>query len=500
MRMRGLARDGVCLRVLGACAGAFADDAIGRDRARGGRWFALLFGWLAFATFGVSCALANGAGPSHVDVIENKSAVIELTEPFTKVLVANDKIADVVPLTDQSLSIVGKKVGATSLTLLGTNKSVIAEIDINVTHNLRDLRKKLRSHLPHSDVRVSEANGRILLSGRVADARAVEKAVAIAEQYAPRNVTNTLDVRQTQQVMLEVRFVEASRRASTELGIGTRTRGSRFNANSGAQAVVQEGILSTTSLISGGAPFGTMIARLLDEGTQVDLIVNALEEQGLARRLAEPNLVTMSGVSASFLAGGEFPFPIDAGNDKVVVAFKTFGVALKFTPTVLSDGLINLQIEPEVSELDDTSGVRLQNVQIPGLIVRRAQTVVEVRDGQSFAIAGLLQHSNTRLGQQLPWIGKVPVLGALFRSAQFRKQETDLVIIITPRLVRPARPGERLATPLDLTKGSNQKEYFLKGRQEAPAWRTSTKYARKFPPPEPTHGHILTLADRRAGH
>ena len=126
--------------------------------------------------------------------------------------------------------------------------------------------------------------------------------------------------------------------------------------------------------------------------------------------------------------------------------------------------------------------------------------MVEVRDGQSFAIAGLLQHANTRLGQQLPWIGQVPVLGALFRSAQFRKQETDLVIIITPRLVRPAQPGERLATPLDLTKGSSRKEYFVKGRQDGPAWRTSTKYARKFPAPEPTHGHILTLADRGAVH
>jgi pilus assembly protein CpaC len=512
MWMRGVTQ-GACLRALRGFATAGAVPSVSkswRGDRRGGerRWTSRIGVWVLATVFGACGALANGAGGggiyqagdglSRIEVVAHKSVVIELAEPFSKVLVANDKIADVVPLTDQSISVVGKQVGATSLTLLGVNKGVMTAIDVNVTHNLRDLRAKLRAHLPNSDVRVAEANGRILLSGRVADARSVEKAVAIAEQYAPNSVTNTLDVRQTQQVMLEVRFVEASQRASTELGIGTRTRGSRVNSDTGPQALVDEGLLATTSLISGGAPFGTLIARLLDAGTQVDLIVNALEEKGLARRLAEPNLVTMSGVSASFLAGGEFPFPIDAGNDKVTVAFKTFGVALKFTPTVLSDGLINLQIEPEVSELDDTSGVRLQDVQIPGLIVRRAQTVVEVRDGQSFAIAGLLQHSNTRLGQQLPWIGRVPVLGALFRSAQYRKQETDLVIIITPRLVRPARPGERLATPLDLTKGSSEKEYFLKGRQESPVWRTSTKHARKHPPPEPSHGHILTLADRGA--
>lgn len=454
-------------------------------------------------------ALANGGGPGKIyragsdlgqlEVVVHKSIVLELDEPVTKVLVADDKIADIVPLTDRSISIVGRKVGATSLTLLGVDQSVIAAIDVDVTHDLRDLREKLRVNLPNSQVRVTAADGRILLSGRVGDARAAAKAVAIAEQYAPEKVTNTLDVRQNQQVMLEVRFVEASRRATTELGIGTRTRGSRFNANSGVQGgVTADGVLVTSALVSGAAPFGTLIARLLEEGTKVDLIVSALEQQGLARRLAEPNLVTMSGVSASFLAGGEFPFPVDAGDNKVTVAFKTFGVQLKFTPTVLSDGLINLQIEPEVSELDEASGVRLQDVQIPGLIVRRAQTVVEVRDGQSFAIAGLLQHANTRLGLELPWIGKVPVLGALFRSAQYRKQETDLVIIITPRLVRPARPGERLATPLDLTHGSTRKDYFLKGREEVPAWRTETKPLHPAVPSPSRHGHILSLANRGA--
>ena len=194
-----------------------------------GRWFALVFagGLCWFGGTGATDAMANGAGPSEVNVIAHKSAVIELTEPFTKILVANDKIADVVPLTDQSLSIVGKKDWRNQPDVAWHQQDRDRR-DRHQRHAQSERsEQKLRSHLPDSDVRVTEANGRILLSGRVEDARAVETAVSIAEQYAPKNVTNTIDVRQTQQVMLEVRFVEASRRASTELGIGTRTRGSR---------------------------------------------------------------------------------------------------------------------------------------------------------------------------------------------------------------------------------------------------------------------------------
>ena len=393
-------------------------------------------------------------GSTDITVVAHKSSVVEIPRPYAQALIADEKIADLVPITDRLVYIVGKKVGSTSLVLIDPQKEVIASVNVDVTHNLADLRAKLRENLPRNRIRVSGANGRILLSGTVQDARAVKKALTIANQYAPDAVTNALDVRAIQQVMLEVRFVEASRRAATELGVGTRIRSARVNSDTGGQAFVAGDIIAAASLASGAQPFGSLIAKLLKGGTNVDVIVRALEERGLARRLAEPNLVTMSGISASFLAGGEFPFPVDSSDGKVTVAFKTFGVALKFTPTVLSDGLINLQIEPEVSELDDTAGVAIGDVRIPGLVVRRAQTAVELRDGQSFAIAGLLQHSNTRLSQQLPWIGKVPVLGALFRSAQYKKQETDLVIIITPRLVRPARPGEQLATPLRLSRGA----------------------------------------------
>jgi pilus assembly protein CpaC len=235
-------------------------------------------------------------------------------------------------------------------------------------------------------------------------------------------------------------------------------------------------------LVSNNVPFGAVIARLLDNGTKADVIVQALEKRGLARRLAEPNLVALSGDTASFLAGGEFPFPVAADNDKITVEFKRFGVGLAFTPTVLGDGLINIKIEPEVSELDPTTTLRIEGVEIPSLIVRRAQTTIELRDGQSFAIAGLLYNNHYKSQSQLPWIGEVPVLGTLFRSAAFQRKETDLVIIVTPRLVRPARPGQKLKTPLDGRVASNDIEFFLSGTQEINVGR-----------PEPDRGHILDL-------
>jgi pilus assembly protein CpaC len=231
-------------------------------------------------------------------------------------------------------------------------------------------------------------------------------------------------------------------------------------------------------------PFGALAGRIISGSTTADLFVKALEERGLARRLAEPNLVALSGDTASFLAGGEFPFPVSNDNDKIEVAFKKFGIGLAFTPTVLSDGQINLKIEPEVSELDTGNFVKVGNVEIPSLTVRRASTTVELRDGQSFAIAGLLQSNQIKNQRQLPWIGDVPVLGALLRSAAYQKKETDLIIIVTPRLVKPRAPGQKIATPLDKSLPSNDPEFFLRGKQEVNTGK-----------PDAFTGHIIDWKD-----
>jgi pilus assembly protein CpaC len=214
-------------------------------------------------------------------------------------------------------------------------------------------------------------------------------------------------------------------------------------------------------------PFGTMLAHVLGDGFSADILIQALEQKGLGRRLAEPNLTALSGEKASFLAGGEVPIPVSEDDrGRVTVTYKEYGVRLNFTPTVLDSGLINLKLEPEVSQIDPNVSFSRGSISIPAFITRRASTTIEVRDGQSFAMAGLLQSVNTRKQEQLPWIGQIPILGALFRSASFRKEETDLVIIVTPHLARPSKPGQPLRTPLDSAKPSNDLENFLLGRLE----------------------------------
>jgi pilus assembly protein CpaC len=219
-------------------------------------------------------------------------------------------------------------------------------------------------------------------------------------------------------------------------------------------------------------------------------MVNALEERGLARRLAEPNLVALSGDTASFLAGGEYPIPVP-GMFGISVEFKRYGVSLAFTPTVLNDGVINMKIEPEVSQIDPSHSVAVGNgIVVPALTVRRANTTVELRDGQSFVLAGLLNNEGTTIQQQLPWLGDVPVLGALFSSKSYQKNETDLVIIVTPHIVRPSRPGDPVRTPLDSTVPGNDVDFFLGGKPEVargPAQRGETAALRAYT------GHVIDL-------
>jgi pilus assembly protein CpaC len=303
-----------------------------------------------------------------------------------------------------------------------------------------------------------------------------------------------------QQVMLKVRFLEVSRTAGRELGInwaatnGSGTRGVTLGrgglttsppqiggtqngtvtcAPSGICPPFGNGIFETVGTLVGanvGAPFGTILAEIVNKGVHIDTLITALEDRALLQRLAEPDLVALSGDTASFQAGGQFPVPIaitsGIGVATPTIEFKDFGVLLRFRPTVLNNGIINLSINPEVSELDFANAVTISGTTIPSIILRRATTTIELRDGQSFAIAGLLQAHNLRDISQLPWLGSVPVLGALFRSAAYQKDETDLVIIVTPVLVQPAPPGARLATPFDNSVPSNDVDFFLLGQTE----------------------------------
>jgi pilus assembly protein CpaC len=465
----------------------------------------------------------GGKRTALVTVAIGKTEDVRTDQSFVEVQVGDPEVADVNPLTDRALSILGKKTGTTRVSAYAEGKKLVGVFDIEVSYDTSVLAATLAHRFPGSKIKVSTVNGRIMLTGMVPDAPTIDKAMVIAKQFGPE-VINSVQVMQPQQVMLEVRFIEATRQASRELGVqwnmfsssgrflanvGDRTDASQLPVTpAGSNVFKNPGVSSggvndgnvlrsatvAAGVLSGTAPFGFMIGRLIAGGLSTDVAINALEEKGLARTLAEPNLVALSGDTASFLAGGEYPVPVPGALGQVSIDYKRYGVGLAFTPTVLADGLINMKIEPEVSQLDASHPVQVAGISVPPLIVRRASTTVELRDGQSFVIGGLLQSQGETAQQQLPWLGDVPVLGALFRSAAYQKHESDLAIIVTPHLVRPLRPGDTVRTPLDNSLPANDADLFLMGKPEiTPAM---AKLAKGEIPERPFTGHMLDLPRR----
>jgi pilus assembly protein CpaC len=302
------------------------------------------------------------------------------------------------------------------------------------------------------------------LAGPVSTASRAAEIMEIAQRYAPDSVTNSMTVEGSQQVMLQVRFAEVNRTAVRELGIGNllNVTGGDFNFN----------LLTTGALplATPGLPFGTAVSTINGGNFDLATTFRALERRGLARILAEPNLVALSGDTAFFLAGGEFPIPVSQDVDTITVEFKEFGIGLGFTPTVIGKDLINLEVAPEVSRIDPSISVPvgggLNPTSVPGLSTRRAKTTIELRDGQSFAIAGLLQSDFLDQIDGLPWLADIPILGLLFSSRGYQQQETELIIIVTPRLVQPARSPDELMLPTDRVTLPSDAEFFLLGRTE----------------------------------
>ena len=404
----------------------------------------------------------------------NKSQVLRLDVALTDLLVGNPEIADVLALTDKSIYVLGKSVGSTSLTLYGQDKELIAVLDLIVSLDADGLKARLHEMLPNERVEVRQVNGALVLSGTVSSAPVLSKVLAIAGRYAPEGgLTNLMNVAGSQQVMLEVKFVEMSRTKAKAFGFNTNLFDRDFQFRSGdsflnpGSSFTPDGDLATALLDP--TTFGAAVApNITLAGVGIDLLVETLESKGVLKTIAEPNLIALSGDTASFLAGGEFPVVVET-EDTTDVEFKEFGISLSFTPTVLEDGLMNIIVSPEVSQLDPTASVfgGLGQVQAFGLSTRRATTTVELRDGQSFAIAGLIQSTFQDNIDQVPGLGDIPVLGTLFRSSDFQRNETELVIIITPHLVRPA-PAGSLATPADNFVPPSDAELFLFGQIEGP--------------------------------
>ena len=442
-------------------------------------------------------SLANAeSGIIHLSASQNaktmkitkaKPKTVRTDRSFSEIVVGDPEVATVSPLTDRSFYVVGTAPGTTGIALYDEDSNLVGLLDIEVGANTNQINQALSAALPKSSVKATTSNGKVILKGKASGAVAAAKAREIAKKFDPELV-DTVKIEGSQQVNLEVRFIEASRSKGKRLRVNTT--GARVTNNSRTSGGgLQDVFLDELSSVTGQAllasiPFGQFVTNILDNGTRIDVIIDALEDQGLARNLAEPNLVALSGDTASFLAGGEFPIPVSDGDGGIQVEFKPFGVGLKFTPTVLDNGLINLKLAPEVSTLDFANAVSLPGATdpIPAISVRRAETTLELRDGQSFVIGGLLQKNSSYNKSQLPWIGDVPILGALFRSSSFQKEETDLIIVVTPRLVKPLRPGENPATPLDATAPANEAEFFANGTLEV------------------NRSHLRTLAAARNGN
>jgi pilus assembly protein CpaC len=454
---------------------------------------------LAVLTFAAPAAaqmgaisLAEDVHGGELAVPVNKSQVLRVDRPYAKALIGNPEIADILPLTNQSLYVLGKKSGTTSLTLYDRGNMLIAVVDVVVGPDVTTLKRQLSELMPGDQVGARISNDSVVLEGIVANAPAADRAVQIAETYAPGKVVNLLSIGSAQQVMLEVRFSEVKRSALKQLGsrFFVGSDGGRFAGAVGNGASLTPGPNVTTTVtdpVTGAVTtstrpgaavlglgsivdsFGIVSGIIKAFGTEFEAAFDALERKGAITTLAEPTLVALSGETASFLAGGEFPVPTSQGgqgnNTSISVEWKPFGVSLAFTPTVLADGVINLVVAPEDSSIDPSASIVVNNLTIPGVQTRRAKTVVELRDGESFALAGLLRRDFQDTVRQLPLLGSLPIIGALFRSTGFQKEETELVIIVTPRLVRPVRAAS-LKVPTDRVGPPNEADLFLNGRTD----------------------------------
>jgi pilus assembly protein CpaC len=382
---------------------------------------------------------------------------VTVSDAIGKIVAADPNIADAQPITDRSLYLVGKTFGRTTVNLFSAAGAPVGLLSVEVGADTADMSRSIHEALPGAKVKVHTVDGRVRLSGSVPDALSMQKVLDIVAQYGSPAVINTMTLVGGQQVNLEVRILEAQRDAGRQLGVQWGGSGGGVTANLGggpSNPASDAGTFSSfiTSVIA-GAP-----------GFNLSATINALETKRLVRTLAEPNLTTLSGVNASFLAGGQVPIRVPDANGNSTLSYKDFGVRLVFTPVVLEGDRIQIHLTPEVSDIGGlTSGGD------PIFNTRTLDATVELRDGQSFSVAGLLQNNTSLSQNQLPWIGDVPILGALFKSSGYQKHDTELVVIVTPRLVQPSKPGQVLATPLDGTQPANDPEFFGLGQMEVTA-------------------------------
>ena len=409
-----------------------------------------------------------GEVTEEISLQVNKGMLLRLDRPAEEVFIANPAIADVQVRSPQLLYVLGVGQGDTSLLALDEDGNPLYGATVTVSGNLSRLRRMLANLLPEARIEAESVEGLLVLRGSVANAEQAERAERLSLMFTSKEtLVNELEITQPTQVNLRVKFAEVSRSLLKQIGFDWATA---FNNSD-----VVVGLATGSPNLPQGIPFqGSGPLTFFPEegssnsvfgsfnGSNVDAggIVEALENEGFVSVLAEPNLSAISGETASFLAGGEFPVPIQ-DEDGIGVEFKPFGVSLSFTPFVRSDRMINIRVRPEVSELTNTGAVTIGGTSVPGVTTRKVQTTVELGSGQSFAIAGLLQNDLTHDVSKVPGLGDLPVLGALFKSDSFQRDESELLVVVTPYLVRPVSDS-RIALPTDgLTPPSDAERYLL---------------------------------------
>ena len=389
----------------------------------------------------------------HINLPVSQAVTVVVSDVVGKVVAADPAIADAQPITDRSIYVVGKAFGTTTVNLYSANGTPVGLLAVEVGADTADMSRSIRAGIPNSKVKVTTVNGRVQLSGSVPDANSMQKVLDIVNQYGSPAVINTMTLSGGQQVNLEVRILEAQRVAGKELGISWGGNIGPLKLDGSANNSLQPA--------TDAATFSEFVANVISGGgINLSATINALENKGLVRTLADPNLTTLSGVAASFLAGGQVPIRTFDSNDHVTLNYKDFGVKLVFTPVVLDGDRIQIHLTPEVSSVSLSANAD------PLFTTRNLDATVELRDGQSFSVAGLLQTDTSLSQNQLPWIGDVPILGSLFKSSSYQKHETEMVVIVTPRLVQPSVPGQPLATPLDASQPANDPEFFALGQME----------------------------------
>ena len=413
--------------------------------------------------------IMEGEVSTPLSVPMNRAVVVEAENPFAELSIANPGIADISTLSDRTIYVLGKAPGRTTLTLLGPDGRLITNVDVHVAPDIAEFKERLRQILPGEGIEVRTANDGLVLSGVVSSIEKLDRALDLARRYAPDRVSNLMVVGGTQQVMLKVRFAEVQREVMKTLSssVGLLNAGD-FSLGTGSTNVAgpfPSGSLTTT-------PDGSAAGQLAIGGTvggvTVGVLLEALETKDLVRTLAEPNLVALSGQEASFLAGGEFPVPSVDEDGNISIEFKPFGIQLNFIPRVVDGRRINLELNAAVSSVDPQSGFDNGSFSIAGFQRRETETTVEMMDGQSFAVSGLLQDDFTDGISQVPWLGDLPILGSLFRSSEYMRRQSELVVIVTPHLVTPTR-GEALALPTDRVRPPTEAELFLFGQTARPA-------------------------------